>query len=127
MITTAQRIDALQRRLLALVYPTIRRTTDTDAAFFARRTGEAARRAKRSGEWSQLWASDIIKWSSHVDRQHDPGSWNHAALHFKGQTWLDRRRSELSGLLESRTRSRVGVGGVSKRWYDGLADARLHV
>ena len=108
-------------------FPTSRKSSDTDAAYFARRSNEAARRAKYCGEWSKIWANDILKWDAHVSRQHDTGSWNYAALKYKGQSWLDLRRSVFSSFLESRTRSRAGIGGVSKRWNDSRADARNYL
>ena len=122
----AKRLDSVQRQLIKMLYPTARLATDTDQAFFSRRNGEAARRARRLGTWSTLWAKDIVKWSRHVDRCHDETAWSKPLLRFHPTSWLDQQRSRFSGWMESRTRTRCRSAGVRLRWSQGLASAQQH-
>ena len=122
--TLADRLDATQRRYLAILFPTVRLDTDSDQSFFVRRSTHAADRARRIGVWSRIWADDILAWDGHVQRGHDPDLWHKPLLAWQGPSWLEIQRARFSSRGESRTNSRSTVGGVATRWLDGLSHIR---
>ena len=67
--TNADKLDALQRRFLYLLFPVRPCSHEPIQDFYTRRHPAASQIASSSGKWSQLWASDLQNWDADVHRQ----------------------------------------------------------
>ena len=116
----ADRLDRLQRRLIACIRPVRPHPGENATHYFRRRNLTCNRVAERFGKWSQLWAQDVLKC-----RGNDPGSWALPLRTWHGRSWLQARRFENSqGGQWNRLCTRALRGHPAKRWHEGCADAR---
>ena len=116
----ADKLDACQRKFLYALFPVQPRLDEQIDEFFARRHRAASRLASASGRWSTIWLGDLRKWHAHVQRKHDPHTWSHHLLDWKGHQWLTLQRLWNSARGESRTGTRVSRGKPRRRWEEGL-------
>ena len=80
--------------------------------FFKRRHREAASLQRRIGCWSHRWATQVVKWHSHIRR--DPiFSWPSQLLDVRSSANLQERRR-----LWNRPRTRVLPGFTHARWTE---------
>ena len=119
---TANKLDALQRSMIAAFIGIVPNSGEEYEAFFTRRHTETSTLALQSGLWSKHWATSIVSWSEHIERGHDERAWSPSLLQWQNSNWLLVRRYLLPG---SATRTRVCRGRPFTRWEEGLEAAKL--
>ena len=119
----AKRLDAEQRRYLYRLFPVKPHPGETIDNFYHRRHLTTCRLAQRVGKWSEMWASDVVKWRDHVRRGHDIHAWSPKLLLWSGQGWPGLQRLWHSAFGESRTKTRALRGCVHRRWEEGVHTA----
>lgn len=112
--TTAARINAMQRKLLALVFEIRPSKGESADTFRERRHLLTTAMSRHQGLWSREWEKSIHSWHAHVVRSSDGHAWSGKLLAWHGDEWL---RSKRSG---NRTGTRVLQAGPCKRWGEGL-------
>lgn len=125
--TLANKLDACQRRFLYSLFPVKLFCDEMLPAFYARRHRTASHLACATGRWSDLWARDVCKWHSHVQRRHDPHAWNPHLLSWRSGARLALQKLWHSSLGESRTSTRMFPGKPYCRWEEGLQLARCRL
>ena len=115
----AKQIDRMQRKMLLICNPKAPRDDELfeSSLFFKRRHREAAGLQRRIGCWSHRWATQVVKWHSHIRR--DPNfSWPSQLLDVRSSADLQERR-----WLWNRPRARVLPGFTHARWTECYLNA----
>ena len=126
-VSYADRLDRVQRDMLAAAFDVRPLPEEPLDAFVQRRRIRTGHLASQCGRWSQAWARSVISWDDHLARRHDEESWSPSLLNWHDTSWLSLRRLLHSSGLESRTRTRAYRGKVHRRWQESLVDARRYI
>ena len=119
----ATSIDALQRRMVAMLAGLERRPEEEAEAYCRRRGVHARKLCREHGRWSELWQQRVMDWHRHVRRGHNARCPATALYEFRDRAWLAQRRlaqgsqSSSAGRLNSRRCTHVNV-----RFEDGVQD-----
>jgi len=122
--TAGAALDRIQRKMLAHLLQIKPAAGEPYDAFCQRRRIICGKKATSLGKWSTKWASSVVAWAAHVERQHDRKAWSHVLLGWHDSIWLAWRRFFESAPGESRTNTRCVRGPPQRRWQDGLEEAR---
>ena len=113
----AKQVDRVQRKMLLICNRCAPMPTEDSETFFKRRHREAATLQRRAGRWSHRWATQVVKWHSHIRR--DPNfSWPSQLLKVRPPAELQARR-----WLWNRPRTRVLPGFTNARWTECVEKA----
>ena len=115
----ADKIDALQRKMHAIILGIKRQPCETTQQYNRRRSRSISKHLRQS--WSQIWFRQCVKWAAHLDRH--PDLWPSKLLQFQSSRWLESRRLAVGSqsVLAGKTCTRSQRAHVERRWEDGLA------
>ena len=119
-----QRLDRLQRKLLAIVFSIRPQHGESWDDYALRRRMESSALARKSVVWSREWAKAVCSWSDHLQRGQDAQAWTPTILGWRDGNWLALQRLTSSSGTESRLRSRIVRGRPLPRWEESIALAR---
>ena len=131
----AKAIDKVQIRMIAILQPVPRLTTEPDAEYHRRRCRMAGTLAHRQGLWSTVWAKRVVSWHGHVERNHIKTMWSKNLMAFHDERWLQSQRSlyapSSSAALRpwtvfgGRTSTRSKRGAPPPRWQPRARDGSI--
>ena len=105
-VTMADKLDRLQRKMIAIAMG-LRKGADEEPAQFIRRRGREAGVLQTSmGRWSRLWGHLVVGWAAHVERNTSKRSWSYKIIHIRNNEELAWRRADM-GRPYTRTWIRV--------------------
>ena len=130
----AKEMDAVQRKMIAIVCP-IRRGPGEDSEQYARRKGrQASGLAREAGTWSDHWFKKALAWDEHVHRSRSGCKWNLSLLSFHDTSWLQQQRFVFAAvaptrlnpwtMFAGRTGTRAAAGKVQPRWQEAVHKVR---
>ena len=139
-----EKINVLQRKMIAIAVRVPRYPDDDFVDFHRRRHREAAKLIEEvNGWWARKWWWRCVSWDEHCRRNlrtqtaREPAtmtsfSWPPILLDWLGHDFLElrrlfHRRSATSHRSVSRTSTRVVVGHVNTRWHDGVLFAQSRI
>ena len=139
-----EKMNGLQRKMIAIAVRVPRYPDDDFVDFHRRRHREAAKLIEEvNGWWARTWWRRCVSWDVHCRRDlriqtaREPAtmtsfSWPPILLDWLGHDFLElrrlfHRRSATSHRSVSRTSTRVVVGHVNTRWHDGVLFAQSRI
>ena len=122
-LSSAERLDRMQRKMLRIVLP-IRVIAGETPEMFARRSGRIVSHVQHMvGPWGALWACRIISWTGHILRDTKGLCWSARILDVRSSSELSARRS----LHSNRPKTRKQSGWLNRRWTDGVGSAQTYL
>ena len=118
-LTLARQLDRLQRQMLKIILRVRPLPAETAEGYSRRAAKIVARIQDARGAWSCLWASRIISWGLHIQRNTANNSWPSKLMHIRSSAELNERRA----LYAQRTGTRSASGWCQTRWSDGVSKA----
>ena len=110
--TIAKEVDALQRKMMAILLRTTPLPQESFEQFSRRRGRAAGSLCVEVGLWSKRWFQRAITWDAHVRRARNSHLWSASLLDFRGRQFLAERRAFHNG----RTATRTSPGFPCRRW-----------
>ena len=121
--TRAMQLDRVQRKMLGILLE-LRPGPDASAVDFIRlRAREAGRLQREFGSWSKLWATKVISWNDHIQRERNHATWASQLSTLRTPQKLQQRRSQLGGRPQTRAQS----GWIQTRWFESILAAERHL
>ena len=118
----ADRVNSLQRRLVAILLRTRPHSLEGWPSFRLRRGRLVAAQIRtHGGLWGEHVAKRIISWHQHISRNHS-GGWAGKAYLFMDESWFYQRRVECGSKsgFGGRTMTRTSKGPPRVRYHDGV-------
>ena len=116
------KVDAVQRRMVALL-ERVRIQAGEDINRYVRRRGrQAAATCRAQGLWSCRLERRMAAWIAHTWRGHMASSWSSRACRWRGHKWyaLQRLRAGSVSMFAGKLGMRIGAGRPRTRWHDGV-------
>ena len=113
--TRAQRLDAMQRKMMSIICSLRMDVGESFEGYVRRRGRELAQLQKRYGRWSMLWANAITGWADHLQRPINSKTWASRVMSLRTPAELAERRA-VSGTPMTRSAS----GWVCRRWFESV-------
>ena len=126
--TRAEALDFTQRKMTALCLRVPKDPNESSDRYFRRRADLVGRTCKQQGRWSQEWATALLNWSDHLERERNQRDWPSVLYHTQDMTWLQNLRaafvSSFRTLWGGGTGTRLLAEAPKQRW-DASLDAAL--
>ena len=114
----ADKLDALQRKMHAIILRMKRQPCETSQQFNSRRSRCTSKHIRQC--WSQIWFRRCVQWAAHLERH--PELWPAKLVKFQDSTWLQSCRlvAGSRSVLAGKTCTRAQRAHVERRWEDEL-------
>ena len=126
----ANDLDKLQLKMISKLVRITRDRAEDRKSYFGRRDQVCETLAEQSGRWSVLWADRLLRWSDHLRRERNAGSWASKLLRTEDAAWLRLQRLPFvcaaRSLLAGATATRVLAERPKARWEEALDAALAH-
>jgi len=118
----AATLDALQRKMIGVCvrHPVL--LDDTPESYMRRKRKIISQLQRQRGSWSALWASRVVSWRDHCERN-DNMAWFGHLLKIRTPEELQLRRAVHAGCSATRAES----GHIRPRWCEHVSAAERHV
>ena len=120
-LTLARRLDAVQRKMIAIILNVHMLSTETPESFVKCCGRLAASHQRQIGSWSRRWAKRVCDWNDHIRRDRNAACWSHMLLTVRSPDELAQRRQ-----VHGRPQTRRFPGWCHARWTESVGSAAYH-